>query len=49
MNCTVVPTEADGFAGVTAIDVKTAATPATVRFTDVEWVVLPLVPVMVIV
>jgi hypothetical protein len=49
VNCTVVPTEADGFAGVTAIELKTAATAVTVKFTDVEWVVLPLVPLMVIV
>jgi hypothetical protein len=46
LNCTVDPAEADGFAGVTAIDFRTGA---MVRVTDVEWLVLPLVPVTVIV
>jgi len=46
LNWTLVPAEADGFAGVTAIDVRTGA---MVRLTVVEWVVLPLEPVMVIV
>jgi len=46
MNCTVVPAEAEGLAGVTAIDFRTGA---TVRLTDAEWLVLPLVPLMVIV
>jgi hypothetical protein len=46
LNCTVVPAEADGFTGVTAIDVRTGV---TVRLTDAEWLALPLVPLIVIV
>jgi hypothetical protein len=46
VNGTVVPAAADGFAGVTRIELSTGA---MVKVTDAEWVALPLVPVTVIV
>jgi hypothetical protein len=46
-NCTVLPTVADEFVGVTPMDFSTAA--VTVRLDEVEWMPDALVPVIVIV
>ena len=49
LNWTEVPATAEGLTGVTAIEFRVGGMAVTDKLTEVAWVRLPLVPVIVIV